>query len=85
MLRALYIGLGKFCQLSEVSHTLDRVILESLHTNYASWKITFPTVGLTLYATKANATFSTDIALGTSGIIVTYVSGVSHTVERVIL
>ena len=37
---------------SGVTHTLDRVILESLYTNYASWKTTIPTVDLTPYASK---------------------------------
>ena len=29
----------KFTNTSGISHTLDRVILESLYNNYASWKI----------------------------------------------
>ena len=58
-----------FINTSGVTHTIDRVILEILYTNYASWKTTFPTLDLIPYVTKANATFSADITLGTNGII----------------
>ena len=65
-----------FVNTSGTTHTLDRVILESMYTNYASWKTTFPTVDLTPYDIKAHATFSTDITLGTNGF--TNASGVPH-------
>ena len=52
-----------FVNTSGVSHMLDRDILESLYTNYASWNTTFPTVDLTPYAANSRAAFSTDITL----------------------
>ena len=69
------------------AHTLDRVILEALYNNHASWKTTFPTVtvDLTSYATKANIWFNTDITLGVNGIVFTNTSGVPHTLDRAIL
>jgi len=74
-----------FINTAGVTHTIDRVILEALYTNYATWQTTSPTVDLTPYATKANATFSTDITLGSNGIVFTNLSGVTHTLDKTIL
>ena len=41
-----------FVNTSGDSDTLGKVILESLYSNYASWRLTFPTVDLTSFTTK---------------------------------